>query len=295
MARRSASGLTRGFERTHLRRDRDRERKDVFGANCSLSKKTQALVMRLGKQANLSAEQLRQVGAMAPRNSSQAKPKQHFSVAGGARGKRGAPPRSKAVVSVPKVGTAKSKQHSSTGVLPRFRSGRRTKQAINQSHEQCRLHREEYRPMPCKPIATDTEKRRLQAQFTFKGGKVLPAKVSVAPIAGHIPLHLITGKKANRAGSKTLRNRSSKQQQGKRGGKQKGSRASYEQMFDQLLEEIEHRKSRIDQLHKAAAARTGGRMSVKEQVLERTLQNEIRSRVNDMEKIDKFIKEEEEA
>lgn len=41
---------------------------------------------------------------------------------------------------------------------------------------------------------TEAEKRKLQATFAYRGGKALPESGLPAPMPGHVPLHLVTGK-----------------------------------------------------------------------------------------------------
>lgn len=41
---------------------------------------------------------------------------------------------------------------------------------------------------------TELEKARLAQQFTFKGGKALPEVALPAPVPGHVPLNIVTGK-----------------------------------------------------------------------------------------------------
>ena len=66
-------------------------------------------------------------------------------------------------------------------------------------------------------------------------------------------------------------------------------------MFDETFREIEERRDRLTQLDAAVAHRSesgGGTKgyTVKEQLMARTLQNEIRVKLRDLEKIDALIK-----
>ncbi len=54
-------------------------------------------------------------------------------------------------------------------------------------------------PPLTKAVSTDTEKRRLQALFQFKGGKALPEELTLAPIDGHVPLGIIAHQPARRS------------------------------------------------------------------------------------------------
>lgn len=47
----------------------------------------------------------------------------------------------------------------------------------------------------------ETEKKKLQVMFTFKGGKALPDSALPEAVPGQVPLHLITGKRAGGGGS----------------------------------------------------------------------------------------------
>ncbi len=46
-------------------------------------------------------------------------------------------------------------------------------------------------PPISKAISTESEKRKLQAMFQFKGGKALPEELTLAPIEGHVPLEMV--------------------------------------------------------------------------------------------------------
>jgi hypothetical protein len=79
--------------------------------------------------------------------------------------------------------------------------------------------------IPLKPGRnTELEKARLAQQFTFKGGKALPEVALPAPMPGHVPLGLVTGK---RAGAGTLR----------RGGRSSEA-ADAQYASSELLEEL---------------------------------------------------------
>jgi hypothetical protein len=71
---------------------------------------------------------------------------------------------------------------------------RRRKSDIDQQIREIEADREAYKPTPRRAIATDAEKRRLSACFQFKGGKALPQSGLPAPMPGHVPLRLVTGK-----------------------------------------------------------------------------------------------------
>jgi hypothetical protein len=92
---------------------------------------------------------------------------------------------------VPKVGRgAKPKKRHAIDLITR----RKAKQEIFDQNKADDVHRMRYRPPLRRPVATDANKRLLQAQFQFKGGKCLPDTGTMQPIEGNLPMHLINGK-----------------------------------------------------------------------------------------------------
>lgn len=92
---------------------------------------------------------------------------------------------------VPKVGRgAKPKKRHAIDLITR----RKAKQEIFDQNKADEVHRMRYRPPLRRPVATDTNKRLLQAQFQFKGGKCLPETGTMQPIEGNLPMHMINGK-----------------------------------------------------------------------------------------------------
>ena len=332
-ASRRTGRFTDNFESVHARssqRDGKKKRGNkasaFFGKNCKMSKETQRLVMRMSKSAGLSDAQLRTLGQMAPQRHGKAfEAAEGFSNGAGsrgtgARGSQNRPPQRAAVKNVPKVGTAKSRyQHRKGGGGGGGRPGpgthrpaRRTAAAIAQAQEARRADVRRFRPAPKKALSTDTEKRRLQAQFQYKGGNALPKAASHGAIQGHVPMHLITGhdptkrgmaaQRASRAQAKRNREKCAGPRGGAgrvgaaaAGGNNKGDDGMMERMFDDTFREIEERRDRLGALDaavKARAASGGGTRgyTTKEQLLARTLENEIRTKLHDLEKIDGLMK-----
>ena len=92
---------------------------------------------------------------------------------------------------VPKVGRGKKKKKThAIDLITR----RKAKQEIFDQNKEDEVHRMRYRPPLRRPVATETNKRLLQAQFQFKGGKCLPEAGTMQPIEGNLPLHLINGR-----------------------------------------------------------------------------------------------------
>jgi hypothetical protein len=76
---------------------------------------------------------------------------------------------------------------------------RKPAQAIAQEAEREAADQPAARPLPRKAVSTDFEKRRLAVINQFKGGKALPAAGLAEPLAGQIPLSLLTGKPGREA------------------------------------------------------------------------------------------------
>ncbi len=76
---------------------------------------------------------------------------------------------------------------------------RKPAQVIAQEAEREAADQPAARPMPRKAVSTDFEKRRLAVINQFKGGKALPAAGLAEPLAGQIPLSLLTGKPGREA------------------------------------------------------------------------------------------------
>lgn len=74
------------------------------------------------------------------------------------------------------------------GVLP--------KEAIDARIADAELNGDKALPPISKPVATEAEKRRLQAVFQFKGGKALPDELTLAPVVGHLPLDVVSSASA---------------------------------------------------------------------------------------------------
>lgn len=92
---------------------------------------------------------------------------------------------------VPKVGRGPkpAKSHAIDRITKR-----KTKKQIFNKRTADETERMRYRPPLRKAIATESNKRLLQAQFQFKGGKCLPETGTMQAMEGHLPLQLVTGK-----------------------------------------------------------------------------------------------------
>ena len=148
---------------------------------------------------------------------------------------------------VPKVGRGPKakKQHAIDSI-----SKRKTKQTIFNKREKDQVERMRYRPPLRRPVATETNKRLLQATFQYKGGKCLPETGTMQPIEGHIPLQLVTGKPSHarqRAAHAAAIQEEEQEQENNRDPEQRRL-LQMETDFDEIMDEIDDRKQFLDEM-----------------------------------------------
>ena len=170
-----------------------------------------------------------------------------------------------AKVAVPSVG--RGPRRPKVHAIDRRGVRRKSKAAIMERWAEDEKHLQRYRPPLTRPVATDQNKRMLQATFQFKGGKCLPEAGTMQPLDGNIPLHIITGKgrrDTRRAGGaaekSSLRPRGSSESTEPDGSAANSSRdariSALEQEFDEIMGEIDERKDFLDEMGKEHGAKT---------------------------------------
>jgi len=121
-----------------------------------------------------------------------------------------------------------------------FAAKRKPKREIDAEKEIARKERAEFRPLIRKPITTDTEKRRLAAQFQFKGGT---ASWHQQPIKGNVPLGLIVHR-TNKA-SERLREQRKKNAENLVKKQQELEKEEFRSMFRTVSSEVDQLKASI--------------------------------------------------
>jgi hypothetical protein len=135
----------------------------------------------------------------------------------------------------------------------------------------------QYRPPARKPTSTDAEKRRLQAQFQFKGGSILPAHALAAPIAGHVPLASLVDPSSGAAALAAAR-RAEERDGAAAAGRREA--ASGEALFGKIFAEIEAREAFLVRAREAGEGRRW----------EAQIQGEIAERVRELERVDALMR-----
>ena len=147
---------------------------------------------------------------------------------------------------VPKVGRGKKpKKIHAVDLITR----RKGKKEIFNERDADEVQRMRYRPPLRKPVATDTNKRLLQAQFQFKGGKCLPETGTMQAIEGHLPLQLVTGKqRPSVAAKKRAAILEAENQVPTQAEREDKVLHQLEEDFEEVMNEIEERKTFLDEM-----------------------------------------------
>jgi hypothetical protein len=138
-----------------------------------------------------------------------------------------------------------------------------------------------------KPISTDTEKRRLQAINTLKGGKALPEELTMPSIRGEIPLSMVASK-PRPAGSRQL---------GSQGAgspvRAPDSRELREMnaMFNEIMVEMQQEEALLRRAQLDAESRDE-RVAEQGASVVQVAMGRIRDKVADMQKLDRLIRTE---
>jgi hypothetical protein len=145
---------------------------------------------------------------------------------------------------VPKVG--RGPKAKKTHAIDRI-SRRKTKDTIFNKRSEDEVERMRYRPPLQRPIATESNKRLLQATFQFKGGKCLPETGTMQPIEGHLPLQLVTGKLSHAKARKNLKEQNLKEKENKI-DEEHAKLLEMEKEFEEIMDEIDDRKKFLDEM-----------------------------------------------
>ena len=107
-----------------------------------------------------------------------------------------------------------------------------------------------YRPPLHRPIATDANKRLLQATFQFKGGKCLPETGTMQAIEGHLPLQIVTGKPSHARVRAAAAAAAAAQEELKENQKdpEEARLLQLEKDFEEVMDEIDERKQFLDEM-----------------------------------------------
>ena len=160
---------------------------------------------------------------------------------------------------------------------------RKAKQEIFDQNKEDEVHRMRYRPPLRRPVATETNKRLLQAQFQFKGGKCLPEAGTMQPIEGNLPLHLINGR-PTRAQKKLFEAASVRKMPLSASEREDAYTKQLEDDFEHTMKEIDDRKQFLDDM-----LRDHGEREHKKHEAEILAQ--ISDLVREAKKLDKKLKE----
>jgi len=148
---------------------------------------------------------------------------------------------------VPKVGMGKKQQRSHAIDLI---TKRKPKQEIIDQRKEANVQRNRYRPPHRKEVATDSQKRLLQAHFQFKGGKILPETGTMQPIEGHLPLQLVSGKpsqaRKRAAAVKVAAEAAAKEAAA--ADPESTRLLQLEKDFEEVMDEIDERKKFLDEM-----------------------------------------------
>lgn len=198
-------------------------------------------------------------------------------------------------IDAPKVGRAARRRRPAPIEAVRRR---KAKASIMQERSKRDQELMRYRPPLTRPVATDTNKRYLQAQFQFKGGKALPEAGLLQPVEGNLPMTLITGKRPARRSRRAVEGPTSEGTGGAR-GRASGTNepledgpavsaaakkiARCEEEFEHVMNEIEERKAFLDEMLEEHGSRTHAKY--RDQI-----EAEISGLVRQAQKLDKQIR-----
>ena len=140
-----------------------------------------------------------------------------------------------------------------------------------------------------KPVSTETEKRRLQAINTLKGGKGLPDELTMPSIEGHIPLHMISNTRPRGGG------RSGKLGQSGAGSpvRTPDSRELREMnaMFNDIMAEMQAEEAALRRAQARAESGSDADAEAGASMVQLCMER-IRDKVADMQKLDRLIRAE---
>jgi len=140
-----------------------------------------------------------------------------------------------------------------------------------------------------KPISTETEKRRLQAINTLKGGKGLPDELTMPSIEGNIPLHLVSSTRARGGGTSSKLGRSGA------GSPVRGpdSRELREMntIFNAIMAEMQAEEACLRRAQAQAESGSDADAEASASMVQLCMER-IRDKVGDMQKLDKLIRAE---
>ena len=149
---------------------------------------------------------------------------------------------------VPKVGRgAKPRKSHAIDCITK----RKTKKEIFQKRGEDEVQRMRYRPPLRKAVATESNKRLLQATFQFKGGKCLPETGTMQAMDGHLPLQLVTGKPSfarQRAAQAKAAAAAEATAQENAADPNFAKLLRFEQDFEEVMDEIDERKKFLDDM-----------------------------------------------
>jgi len=172
-------------------------------------------------------------------------------------------------LSVPKAPSMRSRERPAP-IL--FAPKRKSLSSIQKEHLGDAEERRRVRPLPRKAVSTEFEKRRLAIHFQFKGGKALPKEGIAEPIAGNIPLSLITGKP-------TRHGKLPREKAQRRAQAVEEERRTLEAEFDECAGDIDALRAKLE---KAEASHGGVRGAA-------SLKSELQQRLSDMQRIDELL------
>jgi len=145
---------------------------------------------------------------------------------------------------------------------------RKNENAIKSEIEEIKMKQMHYRPAYVKPISTESEKDRLSQVNEYKGGKCLPAEITLP--AREAPFELLERQKEKDRLDK-LRNKSNINPP-----RIKAPISVREELAEQISAEIEERRSHLEEMLKLGISPAD----------EMRIRNEIKDRIKELQKID---------